>query len=288
MTSRVGLIGYPIQHSISPAFQQTAFDTVGLDVCYELWELPSDKLPAVVARLRGADCLGANVTIPHKTAIMAHLDEIDATARQVGAVNTIVRRGNRLVGYNTDVDGFAEALRRDGEFETEGAQVVLCGAGGSSRAVVTALVNMRAARVIICARRIEQAARLIVDLREAALAFGPTILSSHSLDQSSEMEAFVRDADLVVNATPLGMLHRPEATDAALPPSWLHERLTVFDLVYNPPETPLLRFARERGARTLNGLPMLVYQGAAAFEIWTGRAAPIEHMRRSALEALLV
>ncbi len=286
MTEVVGLIGFPIRHSISPAFQQPAFDAEGLDVRYEVWELPGEELSVAIERLNQPKCLGANVTIPHKAAIIPYLDAVDATARAIGAVNTIVHRDEKLIGSNTDLIGFAEALRRDAEFEPRGKRVLVCGAGGSARAVVAALAIGGAIKIDICARRIEQATNLIVDFHGALIANGPTTLTAHQLDQSSTLKSLVEEVELVVNTTPVGMLHRPEADRSVLPIDWLYPGLVVFDLVYNPPETPMLRAARERGARTLNGLPMLVYQGAASFERWTGRRAPVELMRRKALEAL--
>src|SRR5215467_3699506 len=138
MTLRVGLIGFPLGHSISPAFQQAAFDARGIDARYERWEVPAERLGEVVARLRRPDALGANVTIPHKQAIRAYLDEIDAEARAVGAVNTIVKAGDRLVGRNTDLRGFARAVRDDGLATLSGETVVVLGAGGAARAVVAA------------------------------------------------------------------------------------------------------------------------------------------------------
>ena len=286
MTGSVGLIGFPIRHSISPAFQQPAFDAEGLDIRYELWELPGDQLGVAIERLREPSCLGANVTIPHKARIIPHLDAVDSTARALGAVNTIVHRGGQLVGSNTDLIGFADALRRDANFEPRGKRVVVLGAGGSARAVVAALAMGGAIAIDVCARRIEQAASLMVDFHGAGITGGPTTVTAHRLDQSPALKNLLDKAELVVNATPIGMVHRPEAGESAIPADWLYPGLLVFDLVYNPAETPLLRAARERGARTLNGLPMLIYQGAASFERWTGHTAPVELMRKKALEAL--
>ncbi len=283
---RVGLIGYPIKHSISPAFQQAAFDALGLDVRYEAWETPPELLETAIEWLRRDDCLGANVTIPHKTAIRSFLDDLDPTAEAVGAVNTIVKRSGRLIGFNTDIAGFGEALQRDACFDASGKDVVVLGAGGAARAVVASLLGASATSISIKARKIEQATVLIENLRRAGVANGRTRLTAGFLHDSPDLEELIRRAALLVNTTPVGMLHRAEAERIVVPATWLHSGLFVYDLVYNPAETPLLRAARESGCRTLNGLPMLLYQGAAAFEKWTGRQPPIPLMRHKALEAL--
>ncbi|HVC34761.1 MAG TPA: shikimate dehydrogenase [Chloroflexota bacterium] len=312
---RVGLIGFPVRHSVSPAFQQAAFDALGIDARYELWETPPDRLQDVVERLRRTDCLGANVTIPHKQAMLERVDRVDEVAAAIGAINTIVRQQDgSLSGYNTDVAGFERAVRQDGDARLEGARVVLLGAGGAARAVVAAALANHAAELSICARRPAQAEALLADLaRRGGVTSPPRPLSifdgegertSSPLHRrwrgaggeatpprrlkviancSDALEAAVRGCDVLVNATPVGMSHQDALLIHA---DWLSSRMLVCDLVYNPPVTPLLRAVQSRGARGLNGLPMLIYQGAAAFERWTGRAAPVELMRQAALEGL--
>jgi shikimate dehydrogenase len=294
----VGLIGYPLGHSISPAFQQPALDALGIDARYDLWETPAERLPEVVAGLRGGQYLGANVTIPHKQAVLPFLDEVDSTARAIGAVNTIVRDGSRLLGFNTDVVGFARAVEDDGGIPLRGSRVTVMGAGGAARAAVAAALLAGAARVIVRARRTEQAAALVADFAKAGLGEaqvgdplspcpsptrgegGPAPLPPGGGGAGGEGTA------ILVNATPLGTAHRTDSATLPIDPDLLHPGLLVCDLVYNPPETPLLLEARRRGAKTLNGLPMLVYQGAAALERWTERPAPVGLMRRKAEEAL--
>ena len=284
---QVGLIGFPVGHSISPAFQQAAFDSLGLDVDYQLWETPAERLTEVVGRLRESNYLGANVTIPHKQAVTSLLDSVDEVARVVGAVNTIVREGKRLIGYNTDVEGFSRALETDGESRVSSHRFVVLGAGGAARAVVTAVLLGEPASVVVLARRREQAVALLNDLDRAGILNAASRVDILPLASSNvETEKAVRAADVVVNTTPVGMRHHPSEGSMPLPADWLAPGQLVYDLVYNPPETPLLGAARERGARALNGLPMLVYQGAAAFERWTGRAAPVALMTERAGEAL--
>jgi len=299
---RVGLIRYPVQHSISPAFQQAAFDELGIDATYELWETPPDRLAEVVASIRRADCLGANVTIPHKQAVLEFLDWTDATAAAIGAVNTIARhQDGRLFGYNTDVEGFTRSVEHDGQSTLKGCRVVMLGSGGAARAVAAAVIGQPASDFVVGARHPDRAADLLRDLDRRGFA-GATVSSRVvSLDNRDGMlERAIRECDVLVNATSVGMVrHASRPDDAAtapagtglgpsllVQPEWLSSGILVCDLVYNPPVTPLLTAARERRARVLNGLPMLVYQGAAAFERWTGRAAPVDLMRRKAMEAL--
>jgi shikimate dehydrogenase len=283
---RVGLIGYPLRHSISPDFQQAAFDQLGLLVRYELWETPPDEADRLAARLRQSDTLGANVTIPYKQTIVSMLDRLDSSARSVGAVNTVVQRGHSLAGYNTDVRGFSESVRREGETSLGGSTVVIVGAGGAARAVVAAAIAERAATIIVCARRVAQAEELVDTFRNdnvtSVSRLAPAAFGTNGLPPVELIDS----ADVVVNATPQGTVHHVDRERLPVDPIGLHSGQLVVDLVYNPPETPFLRMAAKRGARVLNGLPMLVYQGAAAFELWTEQSAPVELMRRVAREAL--
>lgn len=278
---RVGLIGYPVSHSISPKFQQAAFDASGISARYEAWEVPPERLGEVVASLRDPGYLGANVTLPHKQAVRAFLDEIDPVASAIGAVNTIVRAGDRLIGYNTDTVGFARSLRDDAGTELNAQTIGVVGAGGAARAVVAAVLGGGAARLILAARRVEQAEALLGDL--APLNRSGTAVQAVSLAEAGSRLAEVA---ILVNTTPVGMAHRADEHELPIPAEILRPDVLVCDLIYNPPRTPLIKAAGARGARTLNGLPMLVYQGAAAWELWTKQAAPVKLMRRAAEEAL--
>ena len=284
MTQRLGIIGYPLGHSASPAFQQAALDHLGIDATYEAWPVEPERLAERVRRLRAPDLLGFNVTVPHKEAIIPLLDEIDAAARDIGAVNAVVHRGGRLVGANTDLGGFLRALREDGAYEPRGRSALLLGAGGAARAVAFALLAEGAARVAI-ANRSPERARVLAD--ELAARF-PAKVDALSLDAETLAPLLDADAmvDLLVNCTSLGMAHGPAPDASPIPAGLIPATALVYDLVYNPPETPLLAAARRAGARTLGGLPMLVYQGAAAFRMWTGREAPVDVMMRAASAAL--
>lgn len=280
---RAGVIGFPLGHSLSPVIFQTAFESAGVDGAYEAWETPEAELAARIEGLRADDVLGANVTIPYKEAVLPLLDRLDETAEAVGAVNTIVKEEDALAGYNTDVRGFDRALREDGAFDPHGKRAVVAGAGGAARAVAFALIEGRASVVLVIGRTPKRMTQLVNDLRGRTSA-GITISWTQWGDGT-----FLRglpEADLVVNCTPAGTRGGGSEDDALIPADLLPPDGLVFDLVYNPPETALLRTAKERGARILSGLPMLVYQAAEACRLWTGRDAPVQEMLEAGRRAL--
>jgi len=306
MTVTVGLLGYPVKHSVSAAFHQAAFDHLGMKAEYMLWEVPPEDLAEKLGELRNPDHLGANVTIPHKEAVIPLLDHVDTLARRIGAVNTIVNQGGHLVGFNTDAQGFMTALRRDGEFEPLGGRAVILGAGGAARAVAFVLLDEGIGSLAIVNRNPDRAQGLARELEQGTRSKEPGKRNRESGTRAGEpgikrngqgrivayswepetLKLALDGCDLVVNCTPLGTLgsqwegHSPLSA-ASIPP-----RILVYDLVYNPPETPLLGESLKAGARTLNGLTMLVYQGAASFQLWTGRKAPVEVMTAAARSAL--
>lgn len=276
MTSTVGIIGYPLGHSASPAFQQAAFDHLGIDASYLAWETPPDAISEQMESLRGPGLLGANVTVPHKQAVVPFLDEVSQAAQDTGAVNTIVNREGRLTGHNTDVTGFLRALQEDAGFQAQGKRALVLGAGGSARAVVYGLLKEGAGQVTIANRTVERAYRLIDALGS------PRNASVVLLDPAALSNGW----DLIVNCTTLGMRHAPGENETPLPDDAIPANSLVYDLVYNPEETPLLQAAARAGARTLGGLPMLIYQGAEAFRLWTGQDAPVEVMFQAARQVL--
>jgi len=275
-----GIIGYPLAHSVSPAMHQAAFDALGLRMRYERWETPPEHLEWRVAALRGQETLGASVTVPHKERVIPLVDELDELARRTGAVNTIVNRRRRLAGYNTDVPGFLRALTEDGGTDPRGKRVLLLGAGGAARAVGVALLQSGVGAIAVSNRTPARAEALVVALRGSGLAGAASLLPV-------AWGSVPPETALIVNATTMGMRHGPAEGKSPLAAGRIPAACLVCDLVYNPEETPLLRFARAAGARCLSGLPMLVYQGAIAFELWTGRRPPIEVMLRAAREALM-
>lgn len=280
MTKHVGIIGYPLGHSISPLFQQAAFDARGLDVRYEVWETEPAQLPVAIQGLRKPSNLGANVTVPYKEVVLPFLDGLDELAREIGAVNTIVNRDGQLTGYNTDADGFMKALRQDGGFEPEGKRAVLLGAGGAARAAAFSLVNAGVRSLIISNRTLERARALASDLKPSGAEIDALTWGSEQLNEA------LAACDLVVNCTSVGMKHSATEGQSSLPARLIPKQALVYDLVYNPIETPLLVAAKKAGAHILGGLAMLVYQGAAAFELWTGDVPPIDIMLESAREKL--
>lgn len=281
MAGKLGIFGYPIGHSLSPVFQQAALDHHEIDARYEAWETHPDDLGAAVARLRGADYLGANVTVPHKVEVMAHLDEVDELARLIGAVNTIVKRGDRLAGHNTDAGGFIEALRQSGGFDPSRKRALLLGAGGAARAAAFALVREGASGLVIANRTLERASALAEELGGSDRA-----VTAVPLNDATAVGEAVASADLVVNSTTVGMRHTPEQDDSPLPGGVLRSGCVVYDMVYNPARTPLLAQAEHAGATAVGGLSMLIHQGAAAFELWTGKRAPVELMFAAAERAM--
>lgn len=279
---RAGVIGHPLGHSISPSIFDAAFRAAGVDATYEAWDTPPEALRGRVDALRGDDFFGANVTVPYKEAVVPMLDALDELASRLGAVNTIVHDVGALRGYNTDVAGFRRALEETG-FEARGKRAAILGAGGAARAVAAVLIDLGMQTIFVSSRNWRRADALVSALRPVTSP-GTQITWSHWEDG-----AFIRalsSADLVVNATPVGTarshLEGQTPTDTTL----IREDALVFDLVYNPPETPFLAGARQRGVRTAGGLSMLVYQAAEAFRLWTGREAPIDAMFSAARQAL--
>jgi shikimate dehydrogenase len=282
MSNSVVLIGNPLRHSISPVFQQAAFDHHGLDVRYERWETPEAELAAAVDRLRTASVLGANVTIPCKEKIMPLLDELSDTAARIGAVNTVVNRSGRLMGFNTDAEGFVSALLEEAKYRLRNRKAVVLGAGGVARAVVFALLNEEVTSVTVFNRSEERGRALV---RSFARSAGRIPLAAPAWTEL-ETSVAVKDCDLLVNCTSIGMRFSATEGESPLSADLIPKDALVYDLVYNPEETPFLREARKAGAETLGGLSMLVYQGAASFELWTGKNGPVDVMLKSAREAL--
>ncbi|MCL0102126.1 shikimate dehydrogenase [Dehalococcoidia bacterium] len=270
-TRQVGVIGYPISHSISPIFQQAAFDQLGLAIRYERWETPPDQLATRISGIRAGDGLGANVTVPHKETVVPLLDNIDELALRIGAVNTIVNRQGVLSGYNTDARGFIRACHTDGNLELKNKRVLILGAGGAARAVAFGLLDEAVKSLTVCNRTQARAEALAEALIHDAYA-APTEITVLPWGSDSGKP------EIIVNTTNIGMAGGENSDASPLDPLQMEPGMVVCDLVYNPVETRLIKLAKEAGAQVLTGLPMLIYQGAASFEIWTGREAPINVM----------
>ena len=272
MTRRVVLIGHPVAHSLSMAMQQAAFDALGIDARYDLVDATVMELSDRIEEVRGEDFLGANVTIPHKERVVPLIDRLTEEAHATGAVNTITREGKRLVGHNTDVPGFRKTLDAlVGRQKMPKAAVVL-GAGGGARAVVYGLITEGFQRVIVFNRHLHRAEALVKHFGRSASHMELRAMPWHE----SVIESELSKTKVLINSTAVGL----SSDETPIPGELLPPELLVLDLVYMPRETRLLKEARAADAQaTMNGELMLLHQGAAAFELWTGQPAPLDVMR---------
>lgn len=272
-TYRLGVIGDPVSHSLSPALHQPALDMLGIPAIYERWHTAAADIPARMEFLREPDVLGANVTVPHKLAVMDFVDVVSDSARRAGAVNTIINRDGRLQGDNTDIHGFQTALS-DAVGERPVGSVMVLGAGGAARAAVLALEAMKASRIVVVNRN-----RARAELLREALAPAPVEIAVPEEDWLRDQLSVI---DVLVNATSLGWKPGETPLEISLL-DHLHASAVVFDMTYR--ETGLLRGAAERGLRKADGLGMLVHQGARAFTLFTGQPAPVNVMFEAARAA---
>ena len=274
-TGLLCLLGSPVEHSISPAMQNTACRLTGQDLCYLAFDVQPERLPAAVAGLRAIGFKGCNVTMPHKNAMAQLVDELSPAARLCGAVNTVVNQNGCLVGHTTDGVGWVHSARAEG-CDPTGKAIVQLGAGGAGTAILVqaaldgaksiAVFNMRDAfwpRVEALVQRLNQETDCCVTL--------------HELTDTDNLQKELQKAQILLNTTPVGMKNHP----GCLIPSadWFHPGLAVSDVIYEPRETELLRMARAAGLQAFNGLHMLLYQGAESFRLWTGCEMPVEQIR---------
>ena len=266
-TALYGLLGHPLGHSLSPLMHNASFERLGMDAIYMPFDVKEDDIDSTLRALRAAGLRGANVTIPHKQRIIARLDRLDDAARRVGAVNTILVRGKRLLGYNTDVSGFIGALKGAG-VRLRGARALVIGAGGAARAAVYGLLEERA--VVTVANRSRENA---IELKKKLGA------SQINVAGFEDIPAIVGGSDIVVNCTPAGM--RGFLSQSPVPARLLHRDIAVMDMVYNPVRTPLLAAAEKAGAVTISGMEMFIRQGTGSLRIWTKRTVPLAAVRRS-------
>jgi shikimate dehydrogenase len=279
-TKIVGIFGHPVHHSLSPIMHNAAFESLGLDYRYFAFDVRPEMLRRAVEALRALQIVGVNVTVPHKEKVIRYLDQLSPEARLMGAVNTIEHREGHLIGHNTDGIGFIKAFQEAFGVSVEGKRALLLGAGGGARAVAMQLVSQGASEVIIANRTYARARRLVKAIVES---FPGTSALAIRL-QSETLEKICSRADILINATSSGLMSdRPLAiTPAAFRPSML-----VCDLSYNPPLTPYLKMAMQAGCKTMNGVGMLLHQGALAFRIWSGQEAPLSMMRAALDQAIL-
>ncbi len=254
-----GIIGYPLSHTLSPLMHNSVFKKYGMNWEYIVMETKPEDVPSALERVRKEGIRGINVTIPHKQTVMPYLDSIDKAAKTIGAVNTIVNNKGKLKGYNTDYLGFIETLK-DEKISLKGKNVVMLGAGGAAHAVGYALSLMKPKRFSIFNIDEEMTRGLIKKLRLKRV-------ESFNIKKTAKQDAIIKDADFIINCTSVGM-HGKEVPYRI---SELKKGCFVYDIIYNPAETPFLKLAKKLGARTKNGLDMLIYQGMEAFKLWTGR-----------------
>ena len=272
-TGLYGLIGEPVAHSISPVMQNAAFVALGLDYVYLAFAVNRRNIDLALAGCRALGIRGLNVTVPYKKDVLPYLDEINPEAERIGAVNTIVNSSGKLCGHNTDSIGFKIALLDSG-FKPAGKNVVLLGVGGAARAIAFSLIKDVAGLIVITRKgSLEKGHSLAAELGPKALA-----------RDINELEQSLSGAELLVNATGVGMA--PRSDETLVPRMMLRPGLTVFDVIYNPAETRLLREAAASGCQIVSGVNMLVYQGAFSFEIWTGKAAPVDVMKSAVKKTL--
>ncbi len=279
MTKRMGIIGYPLGHTLSPVFQQAGLDAAGIDATFEAWPTPPDELAERVASFRDADCLGACVTLPHKQAVERLVDDVHPDAAEVGAVNWVVNKDGSLTGHNTDAPGFLRALREELRFDPDGADALVLGAGGAARAAVFALRSAGVSRLTVANRTLARAETLAADVSRGRFRASAIELTRDALSDAAPY------ADLIVNTTSMGMSGGPSPDESPLSADLISARTIVYDVVYAPAVTPLLQEAEAAGARGATGLSMLVYQGVIGFELCTGVEAPADVMMKAARDA---
>ncbi len=273
-----GVIGDPIEHTLSPIMHNAAFKALKLDFAFLAFKVKVADVEKAVSGMRALGIHGLNVTMPHKSAVINYLDEVDQAAKAIGSVNTILNKDGRLFGFNTDGVGALQALRENG-VEPRGKKVLLLGAGGAARAIAYTLAR-EADELVILNRTAKQAAELANLLKQT---FDRKVVAD-ALSPNAIKDT-LQDSDVLINATSVGM--KPNANQTPVAFEWLRPDLAVMDIVYNPVETKLAKDAKAAGAKVVSGFEMLIYQGAASFEIWTGHSAPVEVMRHAALNHLL-
>ncbi len=277
---RIGILGYPLSHSISPEFQQAALYHHEIKATFHRWEVTADDLNSFFETIRDSNFIGASVTIPYKEKCLDLVDEITESARLIGAINCIVNRDNVLVGHNTDGSGFIRALKTKYGFEPSDKKVLIIGAGGAAKAIAYSLIQEGISQLTIANRTITRAEELAQRLERNGLK-----INSIKLDKQT-LVAPLSNVDLIVNTTSIGMKNGPDPQHSPIPPDLIPQNAIINDIVYNPIETPLIKAAKLKQAPTIGGLDMLVYQGVEAFELWTKTLAPETIMYDAAQKAL--
>ena len=272
-----GLIGNPVEHSLSPYMHNAAFSRLNIDAAYLPFLVEKGKLGPAISALKRTGISGFNVTVPFKSECIKYLDRIDPLAKAIGAVNTVVNKDRKLIGYNTDCTGFLRSVKEDLRFSPKGRDIFLLGAGGAARAVAFGLAKSNAKTIMIYDIMPLKVNALITDVKKSFPAVD--IIASGFKD----MPRLIQGCRLLVNCTPVGMRSKdPLPIKAKL----LHKGLKVYDIVYTPLKTRLVKTAEGKSIKAVNGINMLLYQGVLAFELWTGRKAPVSLMRKELMDNL--
>ncbi|OGQ34806.1 MAG: shikimate dehydrogenase [Deltaproteobacteria bacterium RIFCSPLOWO2_01_FULL_42_9] len=278
-TKTLGIFGHPISHTLSPVMHNAVIKALGLDMAYLPFEVKPPNLKEAINGIKSLGIIGVSITIPHKESVIRFLDDISEEARLVGAVNTIVNKDRKLVGYNTDGSGYMASLKEELGFNPKSKRIIIIGAGGAARGILAALATQKPKSITVANRTLSRAVSLIKAFKGK---FRDTRFEAINLDDNMLKMSF-NSVDLLINTTSVGM---KQGKTLKIPLETLPKIAIVSDIIYNPLETLLLKKAKKIGLTTHGGLGMLVHQGARSFKLWTGMDAPMNVMRKAALKAL--
>ena len=274
-TILVGVIGNPVKHSLSPVILNAAFREAKINWVYTAFETPEEKLADAIGGIRALGIAGLSVTMPHKAKVCSLLDEISDSAQTLNAVNCIVNDAGKLEGHNTDGDGFLDAVKHDAGLDVAGKKVLVVGSGGSARSIIHSLGKAGAAEIAVINRTKKKA----LDALELAGSVGRYV-------EETEIPEVVSEANLVVNATPIGMLDTDDTANFPIEPNLFSKGQLAIDLIYHPISTPWMEALRDLEGEAHGGLSMLIFQAARAFKLWTGKEAPVDAMRKAAMDEI--
>ncbi len=278
-TSKVfGILGWPVSHSLSPVFQNAAFEHLGLNCCYVPFPVETGHLDAAIRAIPVLNIAGLNVTVPYKERVIPYLTSLTEDAMMIGAVNTITVSGNSLIGHNTDGQGFIASLNESGQ-SVNGRSILVLGAGGAARAVVFSLAERAAGTIYIANRTVSKAESLREQVKKY---FSAVHIKAAGIEQE-DLKRIINNVEIIINTTSIGLM---KGDPSPVPRKLLHKDLFVCDLIYNPPDTELIRYAKELCSGHMNGSGMLIFQGAASFKLWTGIEPPVHVMRQALQDAL--
>ncbi|NQT95530.1 MAG: shikimate dehydrogenase [Candidatus Omnitrophica bacterium] len=272
-----GIIGFPIKHTLSPYMHNAAFNKLKIAAAYLPFEVKKAKLKEAISSLKENGLSGFNVTIPFKSACMKYLDKIEPTSKAIGAVNTVIVKGKKLIGYNTDYTGFIRSLKEELKFKPKGKTIFIVGAGGAARAACFGLAKEGAKKIY--------AYDIIKPKAKELVKGAKRVFRNCDIDVCSKKDVkdAICDSDLLVNCTPLGM---GKSDPLPIDIKFLHKGIKVYDVVYTPLETKLIKLSKQKGIKACGGAGMLLYQGVVAFELWTKKKAPVTLMRKALLDNL--